>query len=272
MTTPSRPPNERQSAATATPSRALPAGLTAASNPHQNMQPPINPNPQSHAGDTRSLPLNNHEQSSTDTNHLASPGISPQRRAPQPPHQQPLPSNAPQQHPPARFYSARAATDINSETHPANIPKFDPHAASTSIRKTAGIDYNKTIPVKRSLTGVPVAAPPAVKEGVVQRSNPPRDFVNPSTDMHRRIGAPGMQSPGGMTGSAYKPPTRRGPEPSFAGGMAAQNNSNIRRVPLGDVSNLQQSTTGTSDGSDTKRQRVIGPENGTEGNHAANAR
>jgi DNA repair and recombination protein RAD52 len=277
MTTPSRPPNARQLAASAAASRALPAGPTAASNSIQAMQPPTNHSLQSHVGQNRSLPLNDQQHSSNDIHHSSSSGISPQHFAPQPPHQQFLPSNAPQQIPPVGFYSARAAPHVNSDSNavvPSNIPKFDPHAESPSIRKTAGIDHNKTIPVKRGLAGVSVATTPAVQDGIPPRTNPPRDFVNPSTDMHRRIGAPGvgMQSPGSMTGSAYKPPTRRGPDPNIAGGLVAQNSSTIRRAPLGDVSNVQQSTTGISDGSDAKRQRVTGPENGSEGNCTASAR
>jgi hypothetical protein len=45
----------------------------------------------------------------------------------------------------------------------------------------------------------------------------------------------------------------------------------IKRAPLGDVSNVQQSNTGAADESDAKRQRISGPENSTMGNHATNA-
>jgi DNA repair and recombination protein RAD52 len=276
MTTPSRPPNGKNFAAPAAASRVLPAALTTVPHPHHGMQPPTSHNPQLHAGQSRAITLNDQQQSSNETHHPSSPGISSQHFAPQPPHQQSLPSNAPQQIPPIGFYSARAAPHVNADGNavvPLYIPKFDPHAESPSIRKTPGIDHNKTIPVKRGLAGATATTAPAIQDVIPPRTNPPRDFVNPSTDIHRRIGAPssGMQSPG-MTGSAYRPPTRRGPDPTAAGGTGGQNSSTIKRAPLGDVSNMQQSTTGTSDGSNAKRQRVNGPENGIESNHAAGAR
>ena len=281
MTTPSRPPNARQNAATAAAAAARieAAGPRTTSNPYPGMQPPTSHIPQSHPGHNRPPPLNDQQQSSNDAHQSSSPGISSQHFAPQPPHQQSLPSNAPRQIPSIGFYSARAAPVVNSDSSAAatsTIPKFDPHAESPSIRKqwTAGIDHNKTIPVKRGLAGATVIAAPAVRDGVSPRANPPRDFVNPSADLHRRIGAPGagLQSQGGVTGSAYRPPTRLGPDPSITGGGAAQNSSTLRRAPLGDVSNIQQSTTGSTDGNDAKRQRVTGPENGLDGCHPADAR
>ena len=279
MRTPSRPPNTRQYAAPAAAARVEAAGARPTSNPHSGMQPPTGHIPQSHPGHNRSLHINDQQQSFNDSHHLASPGMSSQHFALQPPHQQSLPSNAPRQTPPIGFYSARAAPVVNSDGDAAatsNIPKFDPHAESPSIRKqwTAGIDHNKTIPVKRGLAGATVVAAPVVRDGVRPRANPPRDFVNPNTDLHRRIGAPaaGLQSPGGVTASAYKPPPRRGPDPSIAGGGAAQNSSTLRRAPLRDVSNIQQSATGSTDGNEAKRQRVTGPENGPEGYHPTNAR
>jgi DNA repair and recombination protein RAD52 len=276
MTTPSRPPNLRQLPPTAAAPRALPAGPITVSNPYHGMQPPTNHHPQSHGGQSRPLPLNDQQQSSNNTHRLPLSGISSQHFAPQPPQQQSLPSNAPQQIPPVGFYSARAAPRVNSDGNAvvsSNIPKFDPHSESPSIRKTPGIDHNKTIPVKRGLAEATIATSPVVQEGPSPRTNLPRDFVNPSTDMHRRIGAPGvgMQSPGTMTGPAYRPPTRRVPDPSVAGGIGGQTNAVTRRAPLGDVSNMQQSTTGTSEGSDPKRQRISGPENAIEGNQAASA-
>jgi DNA repair and recombination protein RAD52 len=276
MTAPGRPLNPKQFPPPAAASRALPAGPITASNPHHGMPPPTHYSPQSHGGQSRPLPPSDQQQSSNDTHRSPSSGISSQHFAPQQPQQQSLSSNTPQQIPPVGFYSARAAPQVNSDGNavvPSNIPKFDPHSESPSIRKTPGIDHNKTIPVKRGLAGATVATAPAVQDGIFPRTNLPRDFVNPSTDMHRRIGAPGigMQSPGTMTGSAYRPPTRRGPDLSVASGTGGQTNTATRRAPLGDISNMQQSTTGTSEGSDPKRQRITGPENGIEGNHTASA-
>jgi DNA repair and recombination protein RAD52 len=277
ITTPSRPPNAGQFTAPNSTTRAVPTGPTTVSNAHQGMQPPTGHKAQSNADQIKPIPSHDQQQSSNDTHHSSSPKISSHYADPHLPQHQYPPSNAAQQTPPIGFYSARAATHVNSDSNaviPSNIPKFDPHAESPSIRKTAGIDHNKTIPVKRGIGGAPVVASPTPRDSIPPRTNPPRDFVNPSTDMHRRIGAPGtgIQNPGGMTGSAYRPPTRRGPDPSIAGGGGAQNNNTTKRAPLGDISNVHQSNTGTADESDTKRQRISGPENSTMGNHATSAR
>lgn len=274
--TPSKAPSSRQFTTPAVASKALPAGPLTASHLHHGMQPPAPHNHQPHAGHGRSLPPNDHQPSSSETTHPSSPGISSEHFAPAPPQQQPLPANV-QLMPPVGFYSARAAPHVNSDGKavvPVNIPKFDPHAESPSIRKTPGVDHNKTIPVKRGFAGITVAAAPVAQDGLGPRHNHTRDFVNPSTDMHRRIGAPnsGMPSPGAVTGSAYRPPTRRGPEPAVACGATGPNSGTAKRAPLGDVSNMQQSTTGTCEGSDAKRQRITGPESTTEGNHGASAR
>jgi DNA repair and recombination protein RAD52 len=277
ITTPSRPPNAGQFTAPNTTTRAVSTGPTTASNACQGMQPPTGHKAQSNADQIKPIPSYDQQQSSNDTHHSPSPKISSHHVNPHLPQHQHLPSNGAQQIPPTSFYSARAATHVNSDDNaiiPPNIPKFDPHAESPSIRKTAGIDHNKTIPVKRGIGGTPVVASTTVRDGIPPRTNPSRDFVNPSTDMHRRIGAPGMgmQSPGGMTGSPYRPPTRRGPDPSIAGGGGAQSNSTTKRAPLGDISNVHQSNTGAADENDMKRQRISGPENSTMGNHAYSAR
>ena len=278
MTTIPKPANSGQCTTPLAASRALPTDPTAeSSNSYQVMQPPTAYSPQPHAVQSKARPTDDQQQNSNDIHLTSSTAISPQHFAPQPPYQQSLPSNAPQQIPPVTFYSARAAPHVNTDTNaavPPNVPKFDPHAESPSIRKTAGVDRNKTVPVKRGLVGATVALAPAVRDSTIPRTNPARDFVNPSTDMHRRIGAPGapMQSTGAVTGSAYRPPTRWGPDTSVGGGGALQNNSTIRRTPLGDISNNQQSTTGPAEGRDAKRQRLTGPENSTDGHQATGAR
>jgi len=278
ITTPSRPPNTKQFIAPNTATRTIPTGPTAASDTYHGMQPPTGHKSQSNADQTKPVPSHDQQQSSNETHHPSSPKTSSHHVNPHLPQHQYPPSNAAPQIPPVGFYSARAATHVNSDSNaviPSNIPKFDPHAESPSIRKTAGIDHNKTIPVKRGIGGTPVVASPPVRDVVPPRTNPPRDFVNPSTDMHRRIGAPGigMQSPGTMPGSAYRPPTRRGPDPSVAGGGGgAQNNGIVKRPPLGDISNAHQSNTSAANESDAKRQRISGPENSTMGNHATSAK
>ncbi|PWY93732.1 hypothetical protein BO94DRAFT_583102 [Aspergillus sclerotioniger CBS 115572] len=151
-----------------------------------------------------------------------------------PTNQEALPPGTPS----ASFFSARAVDLIrdNPNAIPSGAPAFDPHAESPSIRKTAGIDHNKTVAIARSmLTGA--AASPA--------ANNTRDFVNPSQDPNRKIGAPGMNSPmnRGPTTSSYRPLTR----PNLPSGAAAVNrgatpglapqNMNGKRPPLSDMTN-----------------------------------
>ena len=152
--------------------------------------------------------------------------------------QQPLPA------PTVGFYSARAVSipndaSMNSPVQPlANASQFNPHAESPSIRKTAGVDHSRSVPVKRNLASVQMNQP---LPGSVANTNPAqtRDFVNPSNDMNRRIGVPpqGFVAPRGMNGSAYRPPSRRGPaeNPPLPGSSNVHNGGQV-------------STTGTAPG------------------------
>ncbi|KIW15186.1 hypothetical protein PV08_05231 [Exophiala spinifera] len=158
---------------------------------------------------------------------------------------------------PAGFYSARAAPNIdanNNSTGPdaAAAPKFNPHAESPSIRKTSGVDHSKSVPLKRDLK---------------PDTNNATTMINPQLDSSRRVGAP---SPGGQhptirgpTTSAYRPPTRRGPDtvPLHSNqaeqGATDSGQQAAKRTPLGDLSNVQHSVTAvTLDGADAKRQRI----------------
>ena len=220
----------------------------------------------------------------TNSSHSSSPGHASQHfAAPQfgPGQQNPAPPIQQQQVPAVGFYSARAASTLNGapDGPAAPVSQFNPHSESPSIRKTVGIDHSRSIPVKRAGMGVTettITPASGFRDAMPAPPVPARDFVNPSSDMHRRIGAPsgGMPSPtarGGMNGSAYRPPTRRGPidanaNPTIAGGQAQGQSSaaGIKRPPLGDVSNMHPSNTGPQGagvGDDAKRQRTTGPEN-----------
>ncbi|RHZ57161.1 RAD52 DNA repair protein RADC [Aspergillus thermomutatus] len=145
--------------------------------------------------------------------------------------------------PPASFFSARAVDLLRENPHTAvNAPQFDPHAESPSIRKTAGVDHSKSVPISRPMLA-----------GVSPASNNTRDFINPSTEMHRKIGAPGggIGSPmmnRGQTTSSYRPLTRQNLDPKLAANNAAANragfgppNVNGKRPPLSDVTNASVS-------------------------------
>ena len=201
--------------------------------------------------------------SSNDKDQSSSPGIPSQHSAAQ--------GGAP---PPrtAGFYSARAAPSIDLNNNVAvPIPKavleFNPHAESPSIRKTTGVDHNKSGKLFR--------------DGLQPESNLPgkKDHVEPQHDLTRRVaGSPlvqGGQSPmiRPLNTSAYRPPTRRGPDTSGSTAVTAPQAGADRvltaakRTPLSDVSNVQQQphhsvTARTDDGVDAKRQRMAatGPE------------
>ncbi len=295
-----RPSAPQSNSGMNTPSRQPQARMSAPPLDHRAQKPPMQFNP-SH--EQRSFPTqqatNIKENSgaivpiaphASSGNHSSSPGHPPQHFAApqpgpgQPQHQGAEPPN--QQHaPPVGFYSARAASVLNGapDAPVAPVSQFNPHSESPSIRKTVGIDHSRSIPVKRAAMGAaeePPAPLPGFRENMPAPPAPARDFVNPSSDMHRRIGAPsgGMPSPmakGGMNGSAYRPPTRRGPmetnanmaasgAPPQGQGQMETGPAGMKRPPLGDVSNMHASNAanqGAGRGEDAKRQRIAGPEN-----------
>ena len=195
--------------------------------------------------------------------------------------------------PPVGFIPGRAAELLQRQdnlTGNRNVPAFNPHADSPSIRRTTGVEHGATRPIKRDeisklrvgaqvgntvngpqldnapLGPGPPGAPsfrPAVGTG------PPPNFINPQADAHRKIGMPGtMQSPLSNRGG-YKPPgpaagTKRGPD-----GLPQQQQQHgqLSRPPLIDVSNVNMaplvnvSGAGAGsgfDGLDAKRQRMAG--------------
>lgn len=171
-----------------------------------------------------------------------------------------------------------------------NAPAFNPHADSPSLRRTAGLSHNSSKPIKRSdimaaldpqhsdesagttestktagsgATAAPSAASntthatngqangnnhAAPTNGAANRSN----FVNPQTDMNRRIGMPQMaQSPMGNRGG-YKMP---GPAAGANGIKRAVDGA--VRPPLAEVSNIAPVI--PTDTADAKRARLSGP-------------
>ena len=151
------------------------------------------------------------------------------------------------------FFSARAVDLLqDNSSAPTAAPQFDPHAQSPSIRKTAGVDHSKSVPISRPMV-----------TGVSPATNNTRDFVNPSQDTQRKIGVPGGGGFGspmnrGQTTSSYRPLTRpnvdarSGPNAAAAATAASrassvgpQNmNANGKRPPLNDVTNATVPSTG----------------------------
>ena len=124
----------------------------------------------------------------------------------------PLDSSSTTEHnPPVGFFTARAAESLQKGAAlPSDVPIFNPHLESPSIRKTAGVDHSKSKPVRTEAIGAPTS-PAAVL--------PPRtNFVNPQTDKTRKVGMPmGAASPLQNRGS-YKPPQMK--RPADGGGLS----------------------------------------------------
>lgn len=155
--------------------------------------------------------------------------------------------------PPVGFITSRAAeliqkSEAGNGPPPRNLPAFNPHAESPSLRRTSGFDHMKSAPISRQAIVGGSQAPANGAVAPVPRPN----FINPQTDTNRRIGMPGAaQSPLANRG-AYKPP---GP----AAG-AKRLSEGTGRPPLGDVSN-RQADGAVGGGEDAKRPRTEGTEN-----------
>lgn len=141
------------------------------------------------------------------------------------------------------FYSARAADQLRDNPNAGPLPgtQFDPHAESPSIRKTAGVDHTKSVPISKPMLA-----------GASPASNNSRDYINPATDLQRRVGAPGgVGSPlsRGPSTSSYRPLTRPNIDPKNVPSPGAMNrgssvppqNLNGKRPPLSDVTNANAS-------------------------------
>ena len=147
--------------------------------------------------------------------------------APPPPQGQPPQPDAPG--PAAGFYTARAAESLQAGAAPPPhvAPPFNPHAESPSIRKTAGFDHSKTMPVTRKEEGTgpaipgPAAAPARASGGgggPLTRSHNVANVANPQADPSRRIGAPQGAGASPMANRGmYKPPLKRPAEGNMQG-------------------------------------------------------
>ena len=184
----------------------------------------------------------------------------------------------------AGFYSARAAGKIDADNNavggPAVVPRFNPHAESPSIRKTSGVDHNKSARLTRNLT-VDTDAPQRDENGAPQAEAMQRTGSGPSMLQLPQAGPKpinvNMNMGAGMRTSAYRPPTRRAADVNSATTLPTTGvNTGVpagvdrvliaaQRQPLHDVSNMQQQhnvTAMTHDGADAKRQRLGGPVQG----------
>lgn len=260
ITTPSKPPAGATlpHVAPARPAQSAGSGPTIVPQPLPGQRNSATPNPPNKTATSDPRPYSDHGARSS------SPNVASQHFA------APLPGQGPstaQSNRTAAFYSARAATNIDANNNiilpgVSASPKFDPRTESPSIRKTSGVDHNRSVPLKRDLT--------------VDTTPHTTQIINPQFDPARRIGGPGnaaqFQMSRGPSTSAYRPPTRRGPESNGGSAITATSTGGAERVlqaakrpPLGDVSNVQHSVTAvTTDGMDAKRLKVAEPENGKD--------
>lgn len=181
--------------------------------------------------------------------------------------------NPPTGTPSGGFFSARAVDLLreNPNSVPSGAPQFDPHAESPSIRKTAGVDHTKSIPISRPMLSSASPAP--------NTNTNARDYVNPATDLQRRVGAPGagVGSPigRGPSVSSYRPLTRPNPDQRSVsnptvlnrGGTQPAQNLNGKRPPLVDV-NVNSESSGAPGAfvpgpNDPKRPRVSDTDSGS---------
>ena len=155
-------------------------------------------------------------------------------------YQPPMPTEPPPGIP-AGFVTGRSASFLNQAAEGKAVAPpaaFNPHAESPSIRRTQGINPNKSAPIMReSLSNALANAANGGPQQNQQQGNGPNrsNFVNPAVDPTRRVGMPGGGGPPNR--GAYKPP------------------SAVKRPALTDVSNLPQ----VDGGADTKKQRVESP-------------
>ncbi|MCJ1308461.1 DNA repair protein rad52 [Agyrium rufum] len=158
------------------------------------------------------------------------------------------------------FVTAKAAESVQAIPEGAtipNVPAFNPHLDSPSIRKTAGVDHRSSKPVKRENLGQQTAPNVGGGQqigptgGAVQSPLGIRNinFVNPQADQHRRIGMPpGVANSPLQSRSSYKPPQQL-KRPADA--QLLQGNSG--RPPLSDVTNTSVNAPSEALGGDIKR-------------------
>ncbi|KAI9715991.1 MAG: hypothetical protein M1812_005625 [Candelaria pacifica] len=153
--------------------------------------------------------------------------------------------------PPIGFFTARAAESLqNPNAVLQDVPTFNPHLESPSIRKTIGVDHTKSKPVNREVVGAPPPPPANLNTPTAPPANR-SNFVNPQMDASRRIGMPGAAASPLQNRNSYKPPQMKRPAESNVVPQQQQH----PRPPLGDVS-TNQLTTPSDVGGDIKRPRL----------------
>ena len=114
-----------------------------------------------------------------------------------------LPSNAP-----VGFFNAKAAESVQKGTiNPREVPSFNVHGESPSIRKTAGVDHSRSKPVRSEAISAKVQGDGV--GGTVKPST--NNFVNPQVDKMRRVGMPSAGGSPLSNRGTYRPPQMKRP-------------------------------------------------------------
>lgn len=196
------------------------------------------------------------------------------------------------QHPNTGFTTSRNAELFQAEVPPpattiASLPRFNPAAEPSSIRRTSGVDHASTKPIPRNIVNQQQASSVSSRPAPHAQSNTPAqttsrpppqsqhhtpsNFVNPAADSTRRIGMPGgagTNSPLGNRGG-YRPPGPannasagvKRPHPGAQMGQSMNGNEGARS-PLADVSNVPKGGESGAKGSaggkedDVKRMKI----------------
>ncbi|KAJ9642334.1 DNA repair protein rad52 [Coniosporium tulheliwenetii] len=213
----------------------------------QQQQP--GPQPQNQNNSSNSLPP-------TRSNSSA-PESAPQTNDPNPPDANAQPTNAP----PIGFITGRAAellqkTEANGPVPiPPNVPAFNPHAESPSLRRTSGINHKTSAPVPRDIAKLGAAV--LINATIQQDGGQPKPLAPFQTPARRLVVALAM---------ADRDAGRRRAESASesdivqaAGACGRKRPPEVMagaRPPLADVSNLPAD--GGGGGVEAKRARVEG--------------
>ena len=138
---------------------------------------------------------------------------------------------------------------------PGNATPFNPHAESPSLRRTSGIDHNRSMPVTRvAISGNNGSGNGTANGNGTAAAGGKPDFVNPQANANRRIGMPGAAQSPLANRSTYRPP---GPA-AGAKRAAPQDGGGAARPPLSDMSNFQPDGSTTAESLESKRARLNG--------------
>ena len=134
---------------------------------------------------------------------------------------------------PVGFFNAKAAESVQKGAFKiCEVPTFNVHGESPSIRKTAGVDHTRSKPVRSE-----VISAATQDAGTPMIVNPiGGNFVNPQVDKTRRVGMPNGGGSPLSNRSTYKPPQMKRPaepgRPALADVTAGAANASIE--PTGD--------------------------------------